>query len=130
MPLLAWTKCISTFQATMVKNSVFPGKGYDIWKIGRQPCSKFGHAKRLSPPPHPLPCNHPFARPYWMSGPTDRWTDILSYAEARTHLRKVTIQSMNLSTFARNSRNGTERLGTARHGTARAESIDFAQTLK
>ena len=36
MPLLARTKCISTLKATLEKDSVILGKGYDIWKTTMQ----------------------------------------------------------------------------------------------
>ena len=114
MSLLARTKCISTFQATSNIGEGFCNlrQGYEIWKTTLQ---QIWSRQTSLPPPHTLPRTHPFASPHWMDGPTDRWTDIPSYAKARTHLKKVTIQSMNLSIFARNSRHGTARLGTARH---------------
>ena len=72
MPLLARTKCISTCQATMVKDSVISVKVYDVWKTT---VPQIWSRHKSLPPPHPLPCTHPFASPHWMDGPTDRWTD-------------------------------------------------------
>ena len=101
MPLLARTKCISTCQATMVKDSVISVKVYDVWKTT---VPQIWSRHKSLPPPHPLPCTHPFASPHWMDGPTDRWTDIPSCAEARTHLE---IQAFSRAIY-----------GTARHGTS------------